>query len=135
MKAQDLRIGNFVMCVFEPHQITSIVTRDNGIIGFETGGYGDESDDIKPIELTEEWILKFGFIKELDGVFSKYRNNYKSDTSKVSIQWVDYFATEESYSGYVFFYGKFYDGDFIWINHVHQLQNLYYLITGKELIN
>jgi hypothetical protein len=128
MKVNELRVGNILEWNKENFNVC-VIYNDK----IENELYCKHLSELHPVELTEEWLLWFGFIKELDGVFSKYRNNYKSDTSKVSIQWVDYSATGESYSGYVFFYGKFYDGDFIWINHVHQLQNLYYLITGKEL--
>ena len=67
----------------------------------------------EPIELTEEWLIKFGhessFIPDLYeiGKLSFYIDD--------GICWIDVF------------------GDSIEIKYVHQLQNLYFALTGKEL--
>jgi hypothetical protein len=66
----------------------------------------------KPIPLTEEWLLRFGFEK-------KYKNYEMGD--------------------FMFFKGSCsrisYKLSLIGINikHVHQLQNLYFALTGEEL--
>ena len=73
-------------------------------------------DDKEPILLTDEWLLKFGF-----------RNNAGFFT-------LGLLSCVESYDDqcYYFYYGK--DGDNeIKIRYVHQLKNLYFALTQKEL--
>ena len=69
-------------------------------------------DMYKPIPLTEGWLLKFGFEKKIgwDDLIYHVKNN------------VDLY---EFLSGY-----EYYD---FHIKHVHQLQNLYFALTGEEL--
>jgi hypothetical protein len=115
MKASELRLNNYVL---EDGQVVLLSTNydlfkclvnvDRGI-GFE------------PIPLTEEWLLKFGFVK------SKVSSQF--DKEKLTIQ----IANELEYhkKGRVYFNS--------WaileesIKYVHQLQNLYFALTGKEI--
>jgi hypothetical protein len=79
---------------------------------------------IKPIPLTEEWLLKFGFesIGELNPTY-KLRN-YLIELSIMRDHWVfrqtinkeDSLCLSQN------------------LHHVHQLQNLYFSLTGKELV-
>jgi hypothetical protein len=78
-------------------------------------------DFFRPIPLTEEWLLKFGF--EVD------------DHLMNPDDWpyVDYIKNEVRISepNYSFaFYGR--DNE-LEIKYVHQLQNLYFALTGEEL--
>jgi len=103
MNAKELMIGNKVIHNGKVHDIVSI----------------DIYNDIKadPIPLNEEWLLKLGF-----------RHAYTSVHEGISIYNKDLFSIE-------------YHQDTLWINgnkvnhikHVHQLQNLYFCLTGKEL--
>lgn len=70
----------------------------------------------KPIPLTNEWMLRFGFEKDEDGNF---------ETIDVLIQYWDhknqfYYVTNHGCLCKV-------------IKYVHELQNLYYALTGEEL--
>jgi hypothetical protein len=66
----------------------------------------------KAIPLTEEWLLKFGF-EITDNFQTKDRfQTHKQD----GIIWFEY--------GYIV----------VELNYVHQLQNLYFALTGEELI-
>jgi hypothetical protein len=109
MKASELRIGNYVY--FEDKLLK---------FDFEMGW---NFDYIKPIPLTEEWLLKFGFEKKyqtfefkglnIDGTvvhfsFDKWRSEY-------DIENCDYTEVPSD------------------IQHVHQLQNLYFALTNEEL--
>jgi hypothetical protein len=76
---------------------------------------------IKPIPLTEDWLIKFGFIKHDMGWFWI---SWGTNGTEI-IQW------NISYKQYVFSLGK---ARFKTLEHVHQLQNLYFALTGKELI-
>ena len=106
MKAQDLRIGNlFNNCgnvdKATPNTIEAL---------FES----EDREWIKPIPLTEEWLLKMGF------EFNKAYNCYVIDkTGSEFILDTDF---------------KLMDIDLtVRTKHVHQLQNLYHALTGEEL--
>lgn len=73
---------------------------------------------ITPIPIAEEWLIKFGFTGRVD---FKWKNN-------IGIQIVDgkfYFALKDM--GNVFFHS------IIECKYVHDLQNLHFMLTGKEL--
>ena len=69
--------------------------------------------DFTPIPLTEEWLLKFGF---------EYY-----DTVKPKGYWLNGVCIEKIDSMLI----EFKNG--IGLKHVHQLQNLYFALTNKEL--
>ena len=78
--------------------------------------------DLNPIPLTEEWLIKFGFSQvfitdpQEPGAESKY--------------WKGYFKII-SHSGESF--SLYYNDKPVNIKYIHQLQNLYFALTGKEL--
>ena len=138
MKANELRIGNYVYNktdgVIKVEEIN-----DDGINGefdlcwasyyFEPTYAGVEKDLIEPILLTEEWLLRFGAI-----------DNNKDERKKYNFKEINW------YFGFIGNYGDFriyqYTDNFkywldqyktIEIKYVHQLQNLYFAITGEEL--
>jgi hypothetical protein len=104
MKANELRIGNLVEYGNDIEQITI-----HHLFGVMHG------DDVKPIPLTEEWLFKFWF-RYNDGLFIK-------ENLVVFIY--------DGYCKVVFGSLTFVDG--VKIKHVHQLQNLYFALTGEEL--
>ena len=125
MEAKELRIGNYYsdidneltsMSGYELYQMTIKENTNNlGVTEFQ------------PIPLTEEWLLKFGFDKKeecfqdplLDTLMFQKDNIVDvefSDKHKL-LYWHDN-------------YSSVYHSD---IKHVHQLQNLYFALTNKEL--
>lgn len=121
LKETELRIGNIVNYKNENVIVDRIST-----IGINSE-YGETlymSEEIEPIPITEDILLKCGFI-EVFGVKKEYKIkiNKKEDilvynliVEETSI-WTDY--------------GGFYlDNQ---INYIHQLQNLYFALTGNEL--
>ncbi|MFV0149770.1 hypothetical protein OBJ95_06055 [Empedobacter falsenii] len=106
MNANELRIGNYLLGY------------DNNYFTWDYGHYdlcskGIDADELgMPIELTEEILLKCGFKEIRKGVF-KLKDWYIDLTSKV---WK--------------FKREYQDINF---KHLHQLQNLYFALTGKEL--
>lgn len=107
MEARELRIGNWVykevgITALEPFQleINDIVTHYH-------------TERLKPIPLTEEWFVKFGFKRKRDGDYWK---------SAITLTYI---------------YGEGWDAVIsdlgVSIKYVHQLQNLYFALTGKEL--
>ncbi len=121
MKAKDLRIGNLVY--FNEELLK---------FDFESGW---NFDFIKPIPLTKEWLLKFGFEKVIyESDETGYGNDYELDIKGVGL--ISYsddfscalFGSKESSKDELGFLPN-------WDNckHVHSLQNLYFALTGVEL--
>ena len=108
MKAEELRIGNLVHDVLNNNakriNQENLCDFANGYVSFE------------PIPLTEEWLLKFGF----DETIVEGYPIYQSDKGFI----VEYYKDES-----VFLILDFE----VRIKYVHQLQNLYFALTGLEL--
>ena len=124
IKANELRIGNklnFLGDVVTFKNITEI--REDGIFWIKTFEPKIESKNFhfKPIEITEDWLLIFGFKKR------KNRHLFNWENKIVISEYKDEFEN--------FFYPKTgYDIRFSnEIKYVHQLQNLYFALTGAEL--
>lgn len=121
MEAKELRIGNIV-CNKSAENTESVVCgiSNQGMIRFDyniRSWY--ELRDIEPISLTEEWLLKFGF--ENIGVNFQYNG--------ISIWFSSY---SKCFQLRYCLIGSYFERK-INIEHVHQLQNLYFTLTGKEL--
>jgi len=114
MKANELRIGNLVQ-----HKYSGIIKTDiNAISIVEIQNREDIEEIYSPIPLTEEWLLKFGFVKlgKLDFFYiSEQEMNFKVSCDLKMIAW----------------YNLQLHG--VEIKHVHQLQNLYFALTNTEL--
>lgn len=111
IKANELRIGNIVKSnVGNPESNDWVIIELHHLIHIHDGNYlGYE-----PIPLTEEWLLKFGF-KEVS--CDKF---FKDDFAV-------YFGWYEQISIYN-------DDQFLRnLIYIHQLQNLYFALTGEEL--
>lgn len=107
MKANELRIGNFIIEGYVDNP--EVLTVDGDSISFL-----DKTDcrNIKGIPLDEDWLLKFGFKKGSQGSIQRY------DRNNVDIE----------YNGLVYYYGTL-----TTLTYVHQLQNLYFALIGEEL--
>ena len=77
------------------------------------GGRLTKGEEVKPIPLTEEWLERFGF---------EY-----SDLNGDSGLWkIPPFQIYGKYNQFIYEYA-------LDVNYVHQLQNLYFSLTGEEL--
>ena len=118
MKTQDLRIGNYVNHICNDELVTDVIA-DVGyhlLSSPKSTTSRKDSDvvkELKPIPLTEEWLLKFGFEK-LKG-------------------WDDTFFFQLNGVQILEYNGSGYDYNSFNIKHAHQLQNLYFALTGEEL--
>ncbi len=113
MKASELRLGNFLLEIDEFVEVGFNTFKDWKKFNF--GAF------LKPIPLTEEWLIKFGF--ELKKV-SMGGREYEG--------WVNFsFHLDTNHIENTLFYHWM--GGNIEIKHVHQLQNLYFALTNKEL--
>ena len=113
MKATELRIGNFISLdgLSKPIKVSIIDTTETST-----------DTKYKPIKLTEEWLLKFGFKKHPNDIPS-YAKTFGN--------------SEYAFCVYQDSHGNFFAqiiGKKILLNSVHQLQNLYFAIAGEELI-
>jgi len=109
MKASELRIGNLI----------EDGMNNNGQANVEILRLMDEhpKHPYRPIPLTEEWLLRFGFNNEVytNGGFLKWqKGEFKLlDRRLPNTQYHEPKAS---------------------IDFVHQLQNLYFALTGEELV-
>jgi hypothetical protein len=132
IKETELRIGNLVgfyrpevtemrigsvqqIYINEDNIYRVIIPKFSSYIGLPLAG-------IKPITLTEEWLISFGFIKESN-------KNIVWDFTDKKTGW---FTISERDGFYKFcnirdLIGKQF-------KYVHELQNLYFSLTGNDLI-
>jgi hypothetical protein len=138
MKSSELRIGNLVDTIeFKNVEVLGISTNNIGITIDSMVFVSVDVSDIKSIPITEKWLIKFGFTKYewMDGCFIKtsfgdlmiqfFRDEIHLFFTKVSVD-----------SKGMMFDGRRFVGDkktFTKIQYVHQLQNLYFALTGEEL--
>lgn len=112
MEANEFRLGNIIRTVGGVLPYWQIYEEDMMHIfsNFDTGNY----NSYEPIPLTEEWLLKFGF--EKIGGWDDYEGYIKDEVE---------IALNEKYPFENYLQKE--------LKHVHQLQNLYFALTGKEL--
>jgi hypothetical protein len=135
MTPQELRIGNRIFDRSNRESVVEAISSRNYVrITSVNGDYTGESlglIECSPIPLTEEWLLKFGF--SIDGKYLsigiedyKYCFNYRdwADNWAFYIEYTD--SPHEKDEGVK--YPVSFD-----IKYVHQLQNLYFSLTGEEL--
>jgi hypothetical protein len=117
METKELRLGNYVSNGENAILVDCHTIYDNTVIC--TGL-------LKPIPLTEEWLIYFGFIKGEDsysfrGFFLENRNT-------------DPFLPQLKREKLKDSFGVWRNNNFLTnIKHVHQLQNLYFVLTNEEL--
>lgn len=115
MKASELRICNLVMD--ENYNLVTITHEDFMGVN-DDGGF-----PLRPIPLTEEWLVKFGFKKALDN-----STDYKLDFRVWELRT---FMIENKLSVNITFNGSIVIATDC--KHVHTIQNLYFALTGEEL--
>ena len=116
MKPNELRIGNWVKMDNTNFQLSE---EDD----FDSFVFHGNIQYLEPIPLTEEWLEKFGFKKHKWIMFDGFT-------------WLPFGNRrfEIFYEKKYGFYHEFYHGrGRNIIKYVHQLQNLYFALTGKEL--
>lgn len=120
-KASDLRVGNLIN-VLNPNTGIWNIEATKGktimILQQEEGHYL-LINNLKPIPLTEEWLLKLGLKK------TEYKSQIIYDSG---LQNSTYIIIDENNSSY-FMWGAYLTS----IKYVHELQNLYFALTQREL--
>jgi len=132
MKASDLRIGNIA---FKAKTSEAYPLSANDITNFEYSTLMKPM--FQPIPLTEEWLLRFGFLKMSRGWIENVNNPYWAKKSVLL-----FYTETPPENTYLGGFGFTHSCDhashhiaatFKWINYVHQLQNLYFVLTSEEL--
>ena len=124
MKASELRIWNLVKGIGH-NIIWTVEGVDNNFIF--SSGHWRTITSFEPILLTEELLLKFGFVKEYNTDEGENRDCFYLNNSDDSF----YINYDTSYNGW--YLGASTYGFLTEIYYVHQLQNLYFALTGTEL--
>jgi len=126
MKIEELRVGNLIYFPFHNENVKvlglGLKSDLSKLIQVETKGtiLMDKLSCFKPIPLTEEWLLNFGFEKKQ--MYGKH-NRYFFIKNKL------YYCEHD-------FYSFVYSNNSLEIKepkYVHQLQSLYFALTGQEL--
>ncbi len=109
MRGTDLRIGNLVFAV--------------GVGDVEMSKLDNTTkyEQIQPIRLTEEWLIKFGFERTS---FGRKKGAFILEAGSRIVN------TDELIG---FSWEKVFDKEYLSINYVHQLQNLYFVLHEQEL--
>lgn len=114
MKANELRVGDWYNQFGNYHQATG-----NTISELENAPEGQLW--CKPILITEEWLKRFGFYET-----SRYGNYLEFNINQEQALRLPICKHSEKDFWYVL-------RDSVKIQYVHQLQNLYFVLTGEEL--
>lgn len=128
--AKELRLGNYLCINGVPQRILAFTPNESEttIVGtayfkivFAHYKHGDpyetySDEEVEPVQLTSEWLLKFGFIK-------KYNYEYHFSKSPFSVI-LNPLKHDFLFNNFVVSTE---------IKYLHQLQNLYFALTGTEL--
>ena len=143
MKANELRIGNLISWI-SSGDIEKVMKIDVKHVNEV------RELDLKPILLTEEWLVKFGFEFHDYDLFDDLSDDFEEEDSKYTMLtyklkhprfkriWIglDFYEEDEYCQVYSFNpLKKNNDGRLYhdYIEFVNQLQNLYFSLTGEEL--
>lgn len=119
---EELRIGNLVIAknIFNGNQMT---VDGIGLTVFFKGMHvGEYVKDIEGIDLTPEWLERCGF---------EYAEGFADDYTKQPIT----LYNNPFKKGWTIenLFGHQITEDLLVVEYVHQLQNLFFALTGKEL--
>lgn len=111
---KDFRIGNYVS------------TTEDKSFAIQNGWELDEGRELHPVKLTEEWLEKFGFEMHPDW-------NSKATNESTSFLDLGTLNISRNRMGGLSLCDKNGVSTGAPIEFVHQLQNLYFALTGEEL--
>lgn len=119
IQSNELRIGNLLQDKVSKTELKVIELTEKNIVTYVIDrsmfplkdGWG-----IEPIQLTEEWLLNFGFERQPWGLVKGgllFKDNIKHPCEELTLEIGNGFRVTAQY--------------------VHQLQNIYFALTGEEL--
>ena len=123
MKLNDLRLGNKLL-ITDTNEVCTIISFSGKYILYDSGTRSGQAlfKCFEPIPLTKEWFAKLGMKyyslptksdNKIGYYTLKYGNRFKINSSNGKYSFLN-FRKE--------------------IKYVHELQNLYYVLTEKELL-
>lgn len=120
MEAKELRIGNYINYLGTVNIVESIAGTEESYVATKSSGIMPVNA-FQPIILTEGWLLKLGFEKNI--MCPVYEKN--KETIQIEIVGpIVYFRIFVPNFGFIAIQA---------LEFVHQLQNLYFALTGEEL--
>lgn len=123
MQANEVRIGNYVSLSGEKKLKVNEIYRSGFYAADEKSvSFKNTWSEIEPIPLTEEWLVNFKLRQSME------LTNYWTEDEEMNV-----FIDSEGIHYSIMLNN---DGDFLKIKkleYVHQLQNLYFSLTGKDL--
>ena len=126
MKSSELRIGNYLNGKQGPVAVSEI--RENNCVKIYDNASSFTVGTCLPfIPLTEEWLLKFGFVKREGERWCDTHEEFE-ECVYYNLNLLELHYNSES--------GYYTDNSFeheLKLKYVHQLQNLYFALTGEEL--
>jgi len=142
MQAKEFRIGNYILFNNFIQRERLVIVDGKFLLPFNKTN-SEINNYYQPIPLTEEWLLKFGF--ENWGYGSLYSNenekytryvlhNILDGTSNFEIHFIESNYGNILHTEYVISCDE--DDRINWgveLKYIHQLQNLYFALTGEEL--
>jgi len=130
MKANELRIGNYINYFTKMVKVigvsksmldgSSVVGKISGIFIADNGNVINDPDAFDGIPLTEEWLLKFGINPKKCRIVGQAQIGFSIIPNEgTSAFYIDYMQDEVTLHAP--------------LDYLHQLQNLYFALTGQEL--
>ena len=118
IEAKELRIGNLVNYIYSELDFSLISGLTYEVPQLdEITCFQPLYDELQPIPITEEWLLRFGFEPfYINGKLTHYR---------IGLYFIKFDGED--------FYFELGKGMIIEVKHIHQLQNIYFALTQKEL--
>lgn len=126
IQPNELRLGNYVSQLGAVCQVVAVSAKINDSVYIsqlgDTRSEGFTPESIDPIPLSDEWLAKFGF--DDDGFRQYTLLNW-------GVKVVESLASKGSWIIYQGFLRQF--QEIAEVQYIHQLQNLYFALTGEEL--
>jgi hypothetical protein len=127
MKANELRIGNLVTIYKSVWDAKNEISTLQWVESLVTLNLLNNIEldlfEVEPIPLTKEWLVRFGFQYRLDGICF----NWHIGANPITHDWLFHLKWLGG-NEYPFYMNGYHE-----IEYVHQLQNLYFALTGQEL--
>jgi hypothetical protein len=125
MNVKELRIGNLVSDKYQNQirEVVSISDYECELFHTNIRDYKVRTEILKPIPLTEEWLLRFGFVKDPMHYWEIPKNEFIT-------------ILQEDYDDCILFHPIKLNGIVekgVNLKYVHQLQNIYFSLTNEEL--
>ena len=123
IKNTEIRVGNWLEWNKKPFKVCAIFRNVT-----ENELWAKDNNELHPIPLTEEILLKFGFKKYRNiGCYDTDKDAFFFESDKISLT-IDFILSSSNH----YYRSTPVDGA-IPLKYLHQLQNLVFSVTGEEL--